>query len=129
MSGATSRRTFSPSATTSGPMPSPGITARRMGTDPRSERVEVRGPGLPRTDAAGDVAEQLRRHRAVDGDGHQRLTTPVRAADLRAGDVDRGLPQRRAHRADDARPVGVGEEQQVAREVEVEVEAVDLGEL
>src|SRR3712207_8889699 len=43
----------------SGPMPSPGITASRMGIDPRSEGVEVGCPGLARADATGDVLEQL----------------------------------------------------------------------
>src|SRR5947209_7932829 len=48
MSGATPPSTFRASATTSGPMPSPGITARRMGPDPRSDPVGARVPVLPR---------------------------------------------------------------------------------
>src|SRR3712207_7063471 len=43
--------------------------------------------------------------------------------------VDAGLPQRRAHGPDDAGPVGVDEEEQVARGVQVHVEAVDLDQL
>src|SRR3954465_3540760 len=100
MSGATSWRTFRPSATTSGPIPSPGTTARRMGTDPRSAGGEVGGPGLAGTDPAGDVRPQLRRHGAVDGARHEGLAPLRRAAHLRAGDVDPGLSQCRAHGAD-----------------------------
>src|SRR5947199_133085 len=85
--------TFGPSATTSGPMPSPGITARRMGTDPRSGGREIRGTGLPRADAPGDVVEQVGAHPAVDGDRHERLATAGGAAHLGAGDVDAGLSQ------------------------------------
>src|SRR3954462_4872273 len=103
MSGATAPRTFRPSATTSGPMPSPAITASRMGTNPRSERVEIGRPGLARTDPLGHVGEQFGGHGAVDDDRHQRLATPRRAADLRTRDVDAGLPQRRPHAAHDAR--------------------------
>src|SRR3954447_7154926 len=125
MSGATSRRTFRASSTTSGPIPSPGTTARRMGTDPRSDGVEVRGPGLPRPDLAGDVAEQLRRDGAVDGDRHEGLPTAVGAAHLGAGDVDAGLAEGGTDRADDAGAVGVDEEQQVAGQVQVHVEPVD----
>src|SRR5829696_5647046 len=129
MSGATSRRTFSPSATTSGPIPSPAITARRMAANPRSERVEIGGPGLARPDAVGDLTEQLRGHRTVDGHRHERLAAARGAADLGAGDVDRGLAECRTHDAHDARPVCIDEEEQVAREVEVDVEAVHLGQL
>src|SRR3954468_22890969 len=121
MSGATAERTFRPSATTSGPMPSPGITARRITRNPRSAAVEVGRTGLPRADPAGDLVEQLAAHRAVDGDRHQRLSPTRRPADLRTGDVDRGLAERRAHRADDPRPVDVGEEQQMAGRLEVDL--------
>src|SRR3712207_3874217 len=122
MSGATSPRTFRPSATTSGPIPSPAITAKRMRTSPGSEGVEVGGSGLAGTDACGDVPEQVGRHGAVHGHGHERLPAAGGAADLRAGDVDAGLAQGRAHGADDARAVRVDEEEQVARQVEVHVE-------
>src|SRR3954451_24393925 len=105
MSGATAERTLSPSATTSGPMPSPGITARRMSGNPRSGGGQVRRVGLARPDAAGDVVEQLGAHRAVDGDRHERLSPARRPADLRTGDVDAGLAERGTHRADHAGPV------------------------
>src|SRR3954453_12505231 len=129
MSGATSRRTLRPSATTSGPIPSPAITARRMTRNPRSGGVEVGGPGLAGTDPAGDVVQQLRGDPAVDGDRHQRLAATGGAADLGTGDVDTGLAERRADGADHAGAVGVDEEQQVARQVQVDVEPVDLGQL
>src|SRR3954453_5978624 len=129
MSGATAPRTFRPSATTSGPIPSPAITASRMAVDPRSERVEVRGTGLARADPAGDVAEQLGRHGAVHGHGHQGLTAPGGPADLGPRDVDPRLAERRTDGADDAGPVGVGEEEQVTGGVEVHVEAEHLGQL
>src|SRR5215213_11775918 len=102
MSGATSPRTFRPSATTSGPMPSPAITASRMARNPRSGGVEVGGPGLARPDALGDLPEQFGGHRAVDGHRHERLASARRAADLGTGDVHARLAQRGAHRADDA---------------------------
>src|SRR5215218_5914517 len=111
MSGATSPRTLRASATTSGPIPSPGTTARRMATNPRSGRVEVGRPGLTRPDPAGDVPEQFGGDGVVDGDRHQRLATAGRAAHLGAGDVDPRLAQCRAHRTDDAGPVLVDEEQ------------------
>src|SRR3954453_4936236 len=76
MSGATATRPFRPSATTSGPIPSPPIPASRMAADPRSERVEVRGTGLARADPAGDVAEQLGRRGAVHGHGQPGLAAP-----------------------------------------------------
>src|SRR3954470_19477329 len=129
MSGATSWRTFRPSATTSGPIPSPGTTARRMGIDPRSAGGEVGGPGLAGTDPAGDVSQQLRRYGAVEGEGHEGLAALRRAAHLVAGDVDPRLPQCSAHGADHTRPVGVEEEEQVAREIEVHVEAEHLDQL
>src|SRR3954454_14626688 len=110
MSGATAERTFSPSATTSGPMPSPGITARRMTGNPRSGGGQVGRMGLARADAPGDVVEEIGAHRAVDGDGHQRLSPARRAADLRTGDVHPGLAERGPHRADHAGAVEIGEE-------------------
>src|SRR3954470_6496868 len=119
-SGATSRRTLRPSATTSGPIPSPAITARRMAGNPRSDRAEVGGPGLARPDPAGDVAEQLHLHLAVDRDGHQRLATAGGAADLGAGDVDPGLAEGGADGADDPGTVDVDEEEEVARQVQVD---------
>src|SRR4051794_21332354 len=126
MSGATSRRTLRPSATTSGPMPSPAITASRMAANPRSEGVEVGGPGLACPDALADLPEQLGGHGVVDGHRHERLAAARRAADLRTGDVHARGAERRADGADHAGAVGVDEEQQVAREVEVDVEPVDL---
>src|SRR3954447_866199 len=102
MSGATAERTFNPSATTSGPMPSPGITATRMSGNPRSDGGQVGRAGLTRADVPGDVVEQLGAHRVVDGHRHERLAPARRAADLRAGDVDAGLAERRTHRADHA---------------------------
>src|SRR4051794_28177013 len=128
-SGTTSRRTFSPSATTSGLIPSPGITARRMSTNPRSAVIEVGSLGLAGADPAGDVREQLRRDGAVDGDGHEGLPAAVGPADLGAGDVDTGLTERRTDGAHDTGPVGVDEEQQVRAEVEVHGEALHLGQL
>src|SRR4051794_11277914 len=125
-SGATSRSTLRPSATTSGPIPSPAITARRMAANPRSDRAQVGRPGLARPDPAGDVAEQLRLHLTVDGHRHERLTAAGGAADLGTGDVHTGLAERGADRADDTGAVGVGEEEQVAGQVQVDVEAVDL---
>src|SRR4051794_22472195 len=104
MSGATSPRTLRPSATTSGPMPSPGITARRMGPDPRSERIEVGRSGLARADRAGDLRQQVGGPRIVDGHRHERLAAAGSAADLRTGDVHAGLPERRADGTDDPRP-------------------------
>src|SRR5690348_10915314 len=124
MSGATSRSTLRPSPTTSGPIPSPAITARRMARNPRSDSAEAGRPGLARADPAGDVRQQLRLDLAVDGHRHQRLTAAGRAAHLGAGDVDARLAERRADGAHDARPVGVDEEEQVAREVQVDVEPV-----
>src|SRR4051794_26115135 len=115
MSGATAERTFSPSATTSGPMPSPEITARRMTANPRSDGGEVGCAGLARTDAPGDVVERLAAPGAAARPRHERLSPARRAAHLRAGDVDAGLAQHHAHRADHPGPVGVGEEQQVTR--------------
>src|SRR3954447_21120643 len=106
MSGATAARTLRASAVTSGPIPSPAITARRMGTDPRSGVVEVGRAGLAGTDPPGDVVQQLGRHRVVDGHRHERLATAGGAADLRAGDVDACLPERGPDRADDAGTVG-----------------------
>ena len=97
-------RTLRPSATTSGPMPSPAITARRMGNDPRSERCGGRRPG-PR-------ARRCRPAMSPSSSGGTGLSTvtaisasppAVGAADLRPGDVDAGLAQRRADGADDAR--------------------------
>src|SRR3954454_4730184 len=128
-SGATSRRTLRPSATTSGPIPSPAITARRMGKDPRSDGAEVGGPGLARADPAGDVVEEFWLHLPVDGDCHERLAAARGAADLRTGDVHTGLAQRGTDGAHDTRSVGVGEEEQIPGELQVDVEAVDLGQL
>src|SRR3954451_25383264 len=106
MSGATAERTFSPSATTSGPMPSPEITARRMTANPRSDGGEVGCAGLARADAPGDVVEQLAAHRAVDRHRHERLSPARRAAHLRAGDVDAALAQHHTPRPANPGPVG-----------------------
>ncbi len=121
-SDTTSRRTLRPSATTSGPMPSPGITASLMTSKAIRPAVAVgaraglqvsvaagitRAPpahsvsrSAPRTsvgtDRGADPGQHLGRHRAVHGDHHQRLAAAPGAADLRRRRCSR--PRRRAGR-------------------------------
>ena len=82
-----------------------------------------------RTDALGDACEHSA-GTALSTVSAIRASPPCgRAADLRPGDVDPRLAERRADGADDAGPVGVPEEQQVLGRHDVDVEAVDLGDL
>ena len=80
-------------------------------------------------DRVGRRGEQVGVDRRVDGQRHQRLAAGLAPGHLHGGDVDAGLAQDRADRADHAGPVGVAEEQQDAVGVELQVEAVQLGEL
>src|SRR5207253_2551742 len=99
----------------------------KNGTSARSGEVD--GTRRRRTDRGRDVVEYVRGYGAVDRQRHQRIASLRGAADLRAGDVDAGSAKSRTHAPDDTGLVGVAEEQQVVRGEQVDVEAVDLGEL
>src|SRR5450755_1943281 len=108
-SPAAASMTLVASATTSGPMPSPPMTATRMlfpalgpvtgGTllacnksqDRRpatSVLTQVHHAGHGGPNGLGDLRQHVRRHRAVHGQGDQRLTAAGIPADLHPGDVD-----------------------------------------
>ena len=73
--------------------------------------------------------EHAGRDGGVDGQHDERLTTLPVAHDLHAGDVDVGLTEQAADRADDTGTVDVAEERHVLGDRHLEVEAVDADDL
>src|SRR5215469_1021325 len=135
------RSTLMASPTTSGPMPSPPITASRMlrwatplrywAARDNSEPlvfVQIDDPGQTRTRRVGDLAEQLQRDRRVCGQHQHGVPALSPAADLHAADVDLVAAEDLADCAHDPWPVDVAEEDHVLGRRDLRVEAVDLDE-
>ena len=86
----------------------------RSGERPTPRRGR-RWPRRPAPIAVAAAASSSARTERVDGQRHQRLAAGLAPGHLHGGDVDAGLAEQRADRADDAGAVGVAEEQQDAR--------------
>src|SRR5699024_3425637 len=121
------RRTRRPCGTTSLPMPSPSMTARRrvlavvvvMGSSSTRCRTgsvdEVDGVDGPRIDGGAQLLGELAGDGLVEVEDHEGLGAlgSADAGDLHAGDVDAGLAEDRAVLADQAGTVRVAQDQQV----------------
>src|SRR4051794_19881285 len=82
-----------------------------------------------RTDEVRDLGECGSSDRRVDREHHQRLTAGFAPAHLHRGDVDTGVAEHSSYDTNYTRTVVVLEEDHVCGCDDVDVEAVDLGEL
>ncbi len=149
-SDTTSRRTLRPSATTSGPMPSPGITASLMTSEASRLSVAARRPGqVSEVDVArrrcleiGARASSVRADRGRPIPASTSAGTALSTVTAISASPPRRVrltwapamftpasPSRAPTTPTTPGPVGVAEEQQVALQPQVDVVAVDLGEL
>ena len=80
----------------------PAVSPGPAAASGRISVSQVHRAGRRRADLLGDLREHRRRHRVVDGEHDQRLAALLRARDLHAGDVQPGLAEDPADRADDA---------------------------
>lgn len=76
----------------------------------------------------GELVEHVLADHVVDIEQRDGVAALLVAAELEVGDVDAGVAERRAHEADHAGHVGVGDVDHVLADIGIHVDALDLDE-